>query len=113
MKKIVIVVGIIILSFFGTKHFEMSAKIAPLEEKFFTVADSFDGTKERAIYGPSVYKGQLDKIVNERNHLLQQFRYLKVGGWIVRGGRPEAVIICIYAGFLPQKWYDTIASYNM
>ncbi|MFA6407294.1 MAG: hypothetical protein WCV80_01140 [Candidatus Paceibacterota bacterium] len=113
MKKIMIVVGIILLSFFGTKHFEMSEKIAPLEEQFVVTAEQFEGSKELAIKGSAVYEGKLDRIVDVRNRLLRENKYLKMGGWVVRGGRPETVVVCIYAGFLPEKWYDTIASYNM
>ena len=109
LRDIAVVALIIFVSFFTVKHFTMSSKLDPLCEKFYSVAERYEGTKERAIHGPAVYRGALDSLVAERNRLLRKERYIMIGGWVVRGGRPETATICVYAGFMPERWYRAIA----
>lgn len=109
LRDIAVVALIIFATFFTVKHFTMSSKLDPLCARFYSVAEQYEGTKERAIQGPAIYRGALDSLVAERNRMLRKERYLMLGGWVVRGGRPETATICIYAGFIPAGWYEAIA----
>lgn len=112
MKKFVVgmLFGAILVytsMYFIEKHTRMHNELSNLRSEFTKIAEEKNNLGQR-------FKGELDKIIAERDLTLRNGKFIRLGlGWTASYGDATFLSVYLYLGFLPDGIYNYVATVVM